>query len=265
MENIFNQAIALDYRTASNPAIWRGLLSEVLPSTKKVHKVTHRPAIHHKQLSQFVKILIELDISRLKSDLDEFEFSNHLYERGAELTSYVGTLFSDWNDRFSTQIRVSHLELDNRQLSVGGTDFGEIRVELDDVDVYLGGDDSRQSNKLYYEVDSLSFRGTYDMNNHAITAGFEYESLDIFNLFVQHSETEIRFEGIDNFRNGFADAIYYNNAPSNNATDAAADWGYEVGSAVRVLGPRLWSRAFFMFTLSSCLSRRQNTARRKIM
>ena len=61
MENIFNQAIALDYRTASNPAIWRGLLSEVLPSPKKVHKVTHRPAIHHKQLRQFVKILIELD------------------------------------------------------------------------------------------------------------------------------------------------------------------------------------------------------------
>lgn len=61
VENIFNQAIALDYRTASNPAIWRGLLSEVLPSPKKVHKVTHRPAIHHKQLPQFVKILIELD------------------------------------------------------------------------------------------------------------------------------------------------------------------------------------------------------------
>ena len=81
-------------------------------------------------------------------DLDEFEFSNHLYERGSELTSYVGTLFSDWNDRFSTQLRMSHLELDNRQLSVGGTDFGEIRVELQDVDVYLGGDDSRQSNKM---------------------------------------------------------------------------------------------------------------------
>lgn len=161
-------------------------------------------------------------------DLDEFEFSNHLYERGAELTSYVGSLFSDWSDRFSTQVRFSHLELDNRQLSVGGTDFGEIRVELDDVDVYLGGDDSRQSNKLYYELDNFSLRGTYDLDNHAITAGFEYEALEIFNLFVQHTETEIRFRGIDNFRAGLPRAIYYNNAPSNNSADAAADWGYEV-------------------------------------
>ncbi|MEM7366345.1 MAG: hypothetical protein AAF525_20200, partial [Pseudomonadota bacterium] len=61
-------------------------------------------------------------------DNDEFEFQNHLYERGAELTSYVGTLYSDWNDNFSTQIRLGYLELDNRQISVGGTDFGEIRV-----------------------------------------------------------------------------------------------------------------------------------------
>ncbi|MCZ6501488.1 MAG: cell envelope biogenesis protein OmpA, partial [Gammaproteobacteria bacterium] len=42
---------------------------------------------------------------------------------------------------------------------------------------------------------------------------------------------EIRFRGIDNFRNGFASAIYYNNAPSNIPADAAADWGYEINSA----------------------------------
>ena len=61
VENIFNKAIALDVGTSTNPVVWRGLLSEVLPSPKKVHNVTHRPAIHHKQLAQFVKILIELD------------------------------------------------------------------------------------------------------------------------------------------------------------------------------------------------------------
>ena len=35
-------------------------------------------------------------------DQNEFEFSNHLYERGAELDSYAATLYSDWTDRFST-------------------------------------------------------------------------------------------------------------------------------------------------------------------
>jgi len=160
-------------------------------------------------------------------DNNEFEFSNHLYERGAELNSYVGTLYSNWTDRFSTEIRASYLKIDNRQNSVGGTDFGEIRVELDAVDVYIGGDDSRQANKLLYDVWSYSFKGNYDLNGHYLTLGIEQESLDIFNLFVQHAETEIRFDGIDDFRDGFAKSIYYNNAPSNNVDDAAADWGYK--------------------------------------
>ncbi len=163
------------------------------------------------------------------SDLDEFEFENHLYERGAERDSYVATLYSDWTDAFSTQIRYSYQELDNRQISVGGTDFGEMRIELDDVDVYIGGDDSRQSNKLDYDVTSYSFIGEYQFDNgHHLTFGIEREEWEVFNLFVQHTETEIRFDGIDDFRNGFADAIYYNNAPSNNPDDAAADWGYDI-------------------------------------
>ena len=70
-------------------------------------------------------------------------------------------------------------------------------------------------------------KGKYYLGGHNLTFGLEQESLDIFNLFVQHTETEIRFDGIDNFRDGFADAIYYNNAPSNNPNDAAADWGYD--------------------------------------
>jgi outer membrane receptor for ferrienterochelin and colicin len=162
------------------------------------------------------------------SETTEFEFENHLYERGAELNSYVASLYSDWTDRFSTDIRFSYLELDNRQIPVGGTDFGEIRVELDDVDVYLGADDSRHANKLDYDLTGFRALGTYDLGQHLLTAGIEYEQLEIFNMFVQHVETEIRFDGIDNFRNGFADAIYYNNSPTQNPIDAAAVWGYEI-------------------------------------
>ncbi len=180
------------------------------------------------------------------SETTEFEFENHLYERGAELNSYVGTLYSQWTDRFSTEFRIGHVKLDNRQISVGGTDFGEIRIELEDrpglgdVDVYLGGDDSRQSNKLDYDLTNFQFRGDYDLGQHRLSFGIEREELDVFNLFVQHTETEIRFSNfedddgnitataIENFRNGFASDLYYNNAPSHNPNDAAANWGYEL-------------------------------------
>lgn len=182
-------------------------------------------------------------------DLDEFEFSNHLYERGAELTSYVGQVFSNWTDRFSTEARLSYTELDNRQVSLGGTDFGEIQIITDDVTVYLGADDSRHSNKLQYENLSYALSGRYDFDRHSLTVGYEREQIDVFNLFVQHTETEIRFrnEGrrtgpagefdpagpftaIENFRDGFANDLFYNNAPSNVPNDAAADWGYALNT-----------------------------------
>lgn len=164
-------------------------------------------------------------------DSDEFEFSNHLYERGTELNSISALLYSDWNDKFSTEIRLGRLEVDNRQDSIGGTDFGEIRVELENVDVYLGGDDSRQSNSLNYDNNVIAFKGNYAFDNgHNLSFGFEREDLDVFNLFVQHTETEIRFRGVDNFREGLPSAIYYNNAPSNNSQDAAAVWGYAINT-----------------------------------
>lgn len=179
---------------------------------------------------------------RSDGDSDELEFSNHLYERGAKLHSVVGAVYSDWNDRLSTELRVGYLDLDNRQVSVGGTDFGEIQIDTGDVTVYLGGDDSRQSNNLDYSLLDTSLRASYDMGRHTISAGLERKELDIFNLFIQHSETEIRFDdidldgdgiresAIDAFEAGVATEIYYNNAPSHNPDDAAADWGYAINT-----------------------------------
>ncbi|MCG8441765.1 MAG: TonB-dependent receptor, partial [Caulobacterales bacterium] len=66
------------------------------------------------------------NITESDGDSNEFEFSNHLYERGAELNSYVGSLYSDWTDNFSTELRIGYSELDNRQNSVGGDQFAEI-------------------------------------------------------------------------------------------------------------------------------------------
>jgi outer membrane receptor for ferrienterochelin and colicin len=183
-------------------------------------------------------------INTSDGDLDEFELQNHLYEIGAELNSHQLSLYSDWTSNFSTELRLSYLELDNRQVSlenqsglVGGSQFGEIRIEVVDpvsgeaVDVYIGGDDSRQANDLNYDVAGLIFRGKYITDDdHNITFGYEREDLSVFNVFLQHTETEIRFRGIDNFEAGLPSSIYYNNAPSGDPNDAAAVWDYAINS-----------------------------------
>ena len=164
-------------------------------------------------------------------DLDEFEFDKHFYKRGAELTTYNINWYADWSENFSTEVRYSYSEVDFLQASVSGGDFAEFRIELDEVDVYLGQDDSRQANDLDWEVEQLVARGTYIMDDHTITFGYERDSSDIYNLFYQHVDTEIRFDGIDNFEQGIAARVYYGNAITNNELDAAVSWGYTIHTA----------------------------------
>lgn len=158
--------------------------------------------------------------------------SNHFYERGAELTAYVTSLYSDWNEDFSTEVRVGYSSLANRQLSIDrASGFGEIQVRgVNGVTVYLGPDDSRQANVLNYDNLSFKFAGTYNMDNHEIYFGYEYENLDVFNMFVQHTVGETVFNNLTDFKNGAAAEVFYGNAKSQNPVDAAGEFAYDINT-----------------------------------
>jgi len=191
------------------------------------------------------------NIAQADNNNSSIEYAGHFYERGAELTAYTGALFSDWTDRFSTEVRASYSELDNRQIALNGTDFGEVQIRtFNDADgdgafssatVYLGADDSRHANDLYYDTWSYKLAGTYLLDEHKITFGYELDDLSIFNMFIQETEGEYLFltgcnaanpNGcIERFRNGIAERITYENAaPSNIPSDAAAQFDYEINT-----------------------------------
>ncbi|MBC7009281.1 TonB-dependent receptor [Pseudoalteromonas sp. BZK2] len=154
---------------------------------------------------------------------------NHFYKQGAEFTSIIGSLYSDWSDNFSTEVRIGKSELDATVASLdAASSFGEMQIRTEDGGtIYIGPDDSRQSNDLDYETTTFKFAGTYYLDQHTITGGYEYEKLDVFNQFVQHTQGEWRFNSVDDFENGFADRVYYNNAAgTNDPTDAAASFSY---------------------------------------
>ncbi|MGB1293691.1 MAG: TonB-dependent receptor, partial [Pseudoalteromonas sp.] len=167
-------------------------------------------------------------LSQSDADGDELAFDSHFYEQGAEFTSIVASLYSDWNDDFSTEVRLGKSELDARVQSLdAASGFGEFQISTDDATVYIGPDDSRQSNDLNYDTTTAKFSGTYYLDQHTITAGFEYEKLEVFNQFVQHTEGEWRFASIDAYEQGIASAVFYNNAAgTNDPTDAAASFAY---------------------------------------
>ena len=123
------------------------------------------------------------------NDSDEFEFTNHFYTKGAESETITLQLNSQWTDAFSTQIYYSTSEMNDSQVTNGPKDFGDFQISVGGFDgvVYLGADDSRQANSLSYDSDFLKLIGQYLVGDHVITAGYEREELNIFNIFVQHS------------------------------------------------------------------------------
>jgi hypothetical protein len=163
-----------------------------------------------------------------QSDSWAVTMDSHFYERGAEFQSIVGSIYSDWSDNFSTEVRIGKSDIDVRQISLdAASGFGEVQIRQGGTTIFLGPDDSRQSNDLDYDTTTFKLAGTYYLDEHVITAGYEYEEINVFNLFMQHTQGEFRFDSIDDFEAGDAARVYYNNsAGTNNPDDAAANFGF---------------------------------------
>jgi hypothetical protein len=128
-----------------------------------------------------------------QSDDWAMTLDNHFYESGAEMNSFVVALNSDWTDNFSTEVRVDRTELDNRQQSLdAASGFGEVQIRHNGTTIFLGPDDSRQSNEMNWDKTNFKLSGSYYLDEHTITAGYEYETLTAFNLFMQHTIGEYR-------------------------------------------------------------------------
>ncbi|MBL4680350.1 MAG: TonB-dependent receptor [Pseudomonadales bacterium] len=172
-------------------------------------------------------------IRQADGDSNEFEFSDHYYNQQAEFSSFVTSLNSEWSDNFSTEVRLSSSDFEQNVTPLGGLNIGEVRISTENngarANVFLGADDSRRANKLSYSGETFKIAGTYLYGDHIFTAGYEYENLEVYNLFVQETLGEYRFNSIDDFRSGIADRIYYDNAVgTNNPLDAAAEFGYQI-------------------------------------
>ncbi len=184
----------------------------------------HRAAFTYNYNDGFV-------IAESDGDDDELEFSNHFYERGSKFTSYVAQLYSDWTYNFSTELRVGYSKLDARVNPLGGTDVGEVQIRHNGATIYLGADDSRHSNKLAYDTTFMKLAGTYLYEDHTFTFGYERETYDVFNLFIQETEGEFRFDSIDDFEAGTPSRVIYENAAgSNNPIDGAGQFEYSVNT-----------------------------------
>ena len=153
------------------------------------------------------------------------------YDRAILMETASLQLFSDWNEYFSTEVKLARKEVDTAQVSLFGTDFGEMIIQTPSGgQMFIGSDEFRHANELTNDVDSIKLKGNFFLGDHTIMVGYEREMLDIFNVFVPRSQGQWRFASIDDFEAQVATSLSYGNAFTNDAADGAATFGYDVDS-----------------------------------
>lgn len=175
------------------------------------------------------------------------------YVQGELEDNYGLQLNSRWTKAFSTEARVSYRSYVRHQEPPQGQQFSLTQVCMEATasgDPFtcqntntdnrsganvtpngepifnVGPDQFRQANLLKTQNLSTDFVGTYALERHLLKAGFQSKDIDIYNLFVTQGRGVFYFDSVADFNAGKASRLQFNNNPSGNLNDAAADFAY---------------------------------------
>ena len=154
-----------------------------------------------------------LDQTRLRADGNNSQglvLSSSWFNHVKSVESYVGQLFSDWTDTFSTEFKLSYR--DYSAVRVTATTAPLVTVYFDDGNpanqitagdyIRFGTERSSMGNTLLTESWNYFGAATWTLGDHDVKFGFEYADTDIYNFFLQDAWGNYSFYGIDAFRRG---------------------------------------------------------------
>ncbi len=154
-----------------------------------------------------------------------FSLSSHWYSQEKEFDNAVLELFSDWNDWFSTEARVSYR--DYASVPVTFARQPQVQVDFGAQSFRFGTEQFRHQNVLETETLNAYFGGNMYFGDHTVKLGFDWEQNDIYNLFLESNYGLYRFGSVANFRNGIYREYVVRVPTSGNIDDAAAELGLE--------------------------------------
>ncbi|MDF9827888.1 hypothetical protein M2103_001688 [Ereboglobus sp. PH5-5] len=133
------------------------------------------------------------------SSQNNFSFSNSWYNLKKKSSAITGAWTANWSDKLYTEVNVGYKKYDV------SNDYDIIQpyVQIQYVPVYtdltasgssnaahvmLGTDNSYQTNELSVKTRTIEAFASYKLGHgHTIDAGFQYNTNDVYNLFVQNT------------------------------------------------------------------------------
>lgn len=201
--------------------------------------------------------------------------STQSYVRDFEIKTYTAQLFSDWNETFSTEAKISYR--DYSAVRTPPQDLPSIQVQVGNASLFLGTEQNTHANILETETLNGYFLGNVYLGDHTIKGGFDYEENEIYNLFGRRINGVYRFANIAQYRAGVSNQYQLFVPRGNDLDNMAAEWSLEnigvflqdtwsvnsnltVNFGVRMDRPRTDEDPLFNPAASAAFGRRNDTS-----
>jgi len=152
---------------------------------------SHRASLRYSETDQSVVRFPQLDD-------DSISLSSFWYAQAKSYDSTVLQVFSDWNESFSTEFKLS-----NRGYSAIRDTFSnlpQIRIQGYDGDsIFIGTEQNSHINVIDTNQDSVFGAANWYVGDHVVKGGFEYEKNDIVNFFGRNVNGAYEFADLDGF------------------------------------------------------------------
>jgi len=201
--------------------------SDVDEDEKVLFKLAWNVNDHHRAVASYQ--VADGDV--LFDDFPEVAvLQSNRYNINEKLNAYSAQLFSSWNHRFTTELKIGFKDVENRQISVDATTPDFAVTTPGGGTITAGGDRFRHANELDNESQLFRIRGDYQAGEHLITAGVEQEEYTVRNLFLPFSRGNYVFFSIDDLRNRNLGFALYGNSNTGIASDAEPRFDLAVNS-----------------------------------
>ena len=178
------------------------------------------------------------------SSVSSTGFDSSWYAIPLDLEALTFQLFSDWNEKLSTTLRVNTKDFSRGQICNAGPGVGAVEVSgltvasvvgtplegllTDDAPTIIGGCDRfRHANEFDDERTQVLLKADYFVGDHVVSFGGEFEDFSLRNLFISGgARGRFQYGSYDDLIVGLADVNYQNDI-SNDLNAAAATWGYK--------------------------------------
>ena len=162
----------------------------------------------------------QIDLARTGGN--RLALSSAWFNRLNSFESYVGQWFADWNQDFSTELKLSYREFlaEPQPLSR----LPQFQISTGAGQIALGTEQFRHANLLTTETWNGFFAGTYYTGDHELRAGLDYEQNDVYNLFVESNYGAYGFASLADFAAGRYNAYQLRVPSDGNLDSAAAVW-----------------------------------------